>query len=140
MFAYQYIYILMLLIFSFSRASRFGALVLFCATIINLLLVSSSIPPESYIVYYLLSALTNISVGFILHRKYNSTALCSYALTVADFYGAVIWYMYLPHYSYDSICFIILIIQLITIIPKGSINGAIKKPDSLFVGRRKHNI
>lgn len=140
MHSYHYFVLAALVVFSFNRASRFGALVLSCVTLINLLLVSSSIPPESYIVYYLLSALTNISVGFILHRKYNSTALCSYVLVVADFYGAVIWYMYLPHYSYDSICFIILIIQLITIRPKGSINGAIKKPDSLFVGRRKHNI
>lgn len=123
MYTYQYAALLFLAVMCFNKASLKGAFVLMVLHVFNMIVVLCNIPAESYIAYYSVMALANLFVGFVLHRKSNDTALCAYGLVVANCYGGFLWVEYIGHYSYDSICFIIIIIQLITIIPKGAVNG-----------------
>jgi hypothetical protein len=102
-----------------NKASKSDAFVLFVAySFYQLFIVDLGA-----IYYYSCTSLLNLSVGLVLHHKNKYAAICSYSLIFVNILGFFLWYQYLPPTIYDNISLVILIIQLITITPKGLLNG-----------------
>jgi len=116
---WQVIIFLLIFLLIFNEASRYDAFILFVAYSFYQL----SIVDLDAIYYYSCASLLNLSVGFILHHKNKYAAICSYSLIFVNILGFFLWYQYLPPTIYDNISLVILIIQLITITPKGLLNG-----------------
>ena len=130
-------YIIMLVLFMyFYKASSKGAFIILCGYFVYSLLVIYDIPAESYIYYYSCASLINLVVGYFLHKVNKLAALCSYSLVFINIYGAYIWYQYLPHDNYDNISLVVLLVQLITITPRGLINGL--RRDSKYTVAKPH--
>ena len=118
----RYIIVLVLFMYWYKASSK-GAFILMCGYFVYSLLVIYDIPAESYIYYYSCAALINLVVGYLLQRTNKLAAMCSYALVFINIYGSYLWYQYLPPDNYDNISLVVLLIQLITITPRGLING-----------------
>lgn len=103
----------------FNKASQKDAFVLFVAYSFY----EIKIVDLDAIYYYSCASLLNLIVGLILHHKNKLAAICAYSLIFVNLLGFYIWYQYLPSTIYDNISLVILIAQLITILPKGLLNG-----------------
>lgn len=115
----QWILFAVIYVLIFNRASELGAIVLFTAYSFYALFVIDL----DAVYYYSVTALINLCSGLALHANNKYTAICSYFLVVINLLGFWLWYQYLPPALYDNICLAILFIQVITIIPKGLLNG-----------------
>ena len=119
MFNYQIIIMISLCLLCLNEASFKGALVLF----ISYCIYAQLITPMQAIYYYSCASLLAFIVGLILHRDYIVTAICAYSLTAVNILGFFLWANYYEPTIYDNISSIILIIQALSLLPKGLLNG-----------------
>lgn len=118
----RYIIVLVLFMYWYKASSK-GAFILLCGYFVYSLLVFIDIPADSYNYYYSCASFINLVVGYILQKHNKCAAVCSYALVFINIYGSYLWYQYLPPDNYDNISLVVLLIQLITITPRGLLNG-----------------
>lgn len=115
----QFIIYSIIFLLLFNKASRTDAFILLLAySIYQLKIVNLDA-----IYYYSCTSFLNLCVGLVLHHRNKCAAICSYSLIFVNLLGFFMWYQYLPPNIYDNISLFILIIQLITITPKGLLNG-----------------
>lgn len=119
MYSYQIAIMMALCLLCFNKASFWGAFTLYVAYCIY----SPIIVPMSAIYYYSCAAFLNLIVGIILHIKYKSTAICSYGLVFVNLFGFWLWHASFDPFLYDMMSALILVIQLISLIPKRLLNG-----------------
>ena len=119
MSAYQYMIIFCYALLLISSPSRRGAVIILSAFLLYYLLVN----PLEWKYYYAATALINTVAGFLLCKKYLAASICSFSLILINAYGYMLCYNYQPPDNYDNISLTILIIQLITMLPKGLFNG-----------------
>lgn len=105
----------------FNKASRKGAFIIFTAFVIY----SAFVIGIDWRIYYALSALINLILIFLLIDKYMYAAYCSLSLIFINIYGFILCYNRYSLEPYDDISLFVLVLQLITILPKGAINGLI---------------
>lgn len=111
--------IIFLLLFSKDKASSTDAFIL----IIAYLFYQSFIVGIPFTQYYSYTAFLNLIVGIILQKRNTYAALCSYSLVFCNVMGFLLWYKYYDPDIYDNISLLILILQIITILPKRLLNG-----------------
>jgi len=114
---YQFIVLAVLLALCLSKEKRSAAFVVLIANTIYFLFI---IDLHAYY-YYSCSAFLNLLVGMSLQRiHYKRLAVFSYLLVLSQIYGFGSWYNYYPPTTYDIICSILTIMQLIGIFPSGT--------------------
>lgn len=117
MYFYQFIVLAVLLALCLIKEKRNAAFIVLIANTIYFLFI---IDLHAYY-YYSICAALNLSVGVSLQNlQYRRLAIFSYLLVLAQIYGFGSWYNYYPPVSYDIICSILTIMQLIGIFPSGT--------------------
>lgn len=122
---YQYSVILFLFALCLNSKSRPVAIILIIECLFYSLILHLDISASNYIYYYSLTATLCLFTGLLLSRHNQYASFCSYALVLISLYGACQWVNYLPHNSYDVMFALITIIQLISVTPKGLVNGLV---------------
>jgi len=118
MINYQWVLVFIIYLLLMNKVSNTDASILLSAYVSYQLLV---IPLDT--LYYSCSALLNLLVGSALHKRNKPAAICSYSLVLCSVFGYALWLGYYEPYIYDKICLLILLIQILTITPKGLLNG-----------------
>jgi len=119
MFSYQVGIMIALCLLCMNKVSFWGAFILLISYCFYYLLV---VPlPDDY--YYSCSALTVFLVGLVLQKYYVVAAICSYVLVPVNAVGFLLYDNNYEPTLYDNVCLVILIIQLISLLPKGLLNG-----------------
>ena len=115
----QWIIFSIICLLLFNKASRSDAFIL----IIAYLVYQSFIVDLSAASYYSTTASLNLITGLVIHSRNKCAAICSYSLVLVNVFGYFLWFAYLEPNVYNDISLKILILQVITIIPKGLLNG-----------------
>ena len=119
MFLYQYTIITLMLTLLFNKASRAGAFYVLVSYALYYLFFDA----VDGIYYYSLSAAVCYLCGIMLEDKNKVAAMCSYLLIPVNAIGFLIWSAYYPPLVYNFISMILLVIQAVSIIPRGRSNG-----------------
>lgn len=123
MYIYQYVVIFLLLTLCLNSKSRRGAITIITAYFFIFILLSLKIEASIYIYYYSISAFLCLFCALYLQSFNELAAICLHFLVLLNAYGAYQWVNYLPHTSYDFIFAIIMNLLIVTLIPKGLIDG-----------------
>lgn len=115
----QWVVFSIILLVFFVKANKTDAFILLCTYLYYI----EFIIPLSDIYYYSGSALLNLGAGLSLHFINKNAAICSYLLVPLNVIGYLLWYKYYPPTIYDNIALLILVLQLVTLLPKGALNG-----------------
>jgi len=115
----QWIIFFIIFLLLFNKASRVDAFILITAYIIY----QSFVVDLSAVYYYSIAASLNLIVGLVIHSRNKYAAMCSYSLIFVNVFGYFLWYQYYDPDIYDNISLSILALQIITILPKGLLNG-----------------
>lgn len=123
----------------FNKESRVDAFILFAAYSVYMVFTFylPAISEDGFYKYSITAGL-NLTVGFLLHQRNVHAAICSYTLVIVNLIGFCIWYLHLPLTDYNNFSLAVLIIQLITITPKGLTNGLRRYSECItakFIGR-----
>lgn len=98
------------------------------------------IPPESYYIYYTETAVLSLFAAIALYNINNHAAICSCLLVFVNVFGAVLWWNYLPHISYDIISCLLLITQLVIIVkPQGAVNELFNRVFTHNTAKHRHH-
>ena len=119
MFYSQWCVFSIITILVFIKASKSDAFILFSGYLFYIWFIVD----VNGVYYYSCSAILNLIIGLNLHFINKRAAICSYLLVIVYLLGVLLWYGYYEPTLYDNISILILVIQLITITPKGLLNG-----------------
>jgi hypothetical protein len=119
MFSYQMAIMIVLCLLCVNKASFWGAFTLLVAYCIYAPLVI----PMPAIYYYSCASSLALFVGIILHKRHKVAAICAYSLPLVNILGFFLWVNYYTPGLYDNISAVILIIQVISLLPKRLLNG-----------------
>lgn len=133
---YTYQFLVLLVVFALViKAPNKGAFYLLIRLLLSFYIVYVDIPAEQYSYYYLVCGTLDLLTGIALQKKYNNPAICSYLLVLANVYGYGTWYAYISPVSYDIICSILIILQLIGILPRAIHDGIRRVLDEFSVAK-----
>lgn len=111
------VFVIFLLLF--NKRSSSAATIL----IITYLLYEVFVVDLAGVYYYSATATLNFVAGCVLCTVNKRAAICSYGLVICNLIGYIMWFTYYEPNLYNSMSLSVLTVQILTILPKGLING-----------------